>query len=488
MSSADLESACVKLSGYLWAFVAVVVASAATFVIHPWLGPSVSLMFFPAVVLAAVYGGHGPGLFATVLSTLSLAFFFVPPRYSLEVGPDDLFRLTAFAAVAVATASLSASRRRAQDAQRRALDELHAALTTLRKVSGWPTFVGAGFDEGSRQLLAHAASVVGCTRAIAAWETEDEPWIYVADSASMEALTHLAPTDAPASAATTALRGATLGCEGPRGEHADASAPFALEHLAGRVYFIGLASPSPDVIPLIEVVAREVGNSLEHLYTQQRLQQVAVREDRLRVARDLHDGVLQSLTGIRFQLQALADRHAERSAIADHLLAIERAIALEQRELRRFIEDLKPASRRPVEEGGVARTLEQLRDRLGAEWKAPITVRVTPADLGLRPDVEEGVRLLVREAAINALKHAHPSRVSVEVDAGTDGLLQLVIANDGRGFPFRGRLDFDALMASNAAPVSLCERVKELGGSIVIESGVTGSRVEITLPVGRAAS
>src|SRR5262245_33537487 len=99
-------------------------------------------MFFPAVVFAAVHGGYGPALFATLLSAASLAFFFVPPRYSFDLGPDDLFRLTAFAAVAVATASLSASRRRAQDAQRRALDELHAALTTLRKVSGWPTFVG----------------------------------------------------------------------------------------------------------------------------------------------------------------------------------------------------------------------------------------------------------------------------------------------------------------------------------------------------------
>ena len=133
----------------------------------------------------------------------------------------------------------------------------------------------------------------------------------------------------------------------------------------------------------------------------------------------------------------------------------------------------------------MARTLEELRDRLVAEWQAPIAVRVTPADLGLQPEVEEGVRLLVREAAINALKHAHPSRVAVEVEERTDGALQLVIANDGRGFPFRGRLDYEALLTSNAAPVSLCERVKELAGTIVIESGIAGSRVEITLPAAR---
>jgi signal transduction histidine kinase len=475
----------VKLTAYLWSFLAVAAACVATFLIQPWMGPNISLMFFPAVVVAAVYGGYGPAMFATVMSTLALAFFFVPPRYSLAIGVDDWIRLTAFATVAVATSALSAARHRAQQAQRRALDELHAALTTLRKVTGWPTFVGAGLAAGSHQLLAHAATVVGCRRAIASWDTEDEPWMYVADSASSsDAPAHLAPTEAPPGGAA-ALRVSTLECEGPRGEACDASAPFELEHVAGRVFFIGVAASGPDLIPLAEVVAREVGNSLEHLYIHHRLQQLAVREDRIRLARDLHDGVLQALTGIRFQLQALADRPADASAVGDHLLAIERAIAIEQRELRRFIEDLKPVARRPVEAGSVARTLEELRDRLGAEWQAPITVRVTPADLGLQPEMEEGVRLLVREAAINAFKHAHPSRVSVEVEESTGGAVQLVIANDGRGFPFRGRLDYAALLTSNAAPVSLCERVKELAGTIVIESGITGSRVEITLPAAR---
>src|SRR5262249_9015551 len=161
-------------------------------------------MFFPAVVLTALYGGYGPALFATVLSTFSLAFFFVPPLHSLKLGADDWIRLMVFAGVAIATASLSASRRRAEEAQRRALNELHAALTTLRRVSGWPTFVGAGLDEGSRQLLAHAASVVGCTRAIASWEADDEPWVYVADSASTTPVTHLAPTGTTSRDATVA--------------------------------------------------------------------------------------------------------------------------------------------------------------------------------------------------------------------------------------------------------------------------------------------
>jgi signal transduction histidine kinase len=155
--------------------------------------------------------------------------------------------------------------------------------------------------------------------------------------------------------------------------------------------------------------------------------------------------------------------------------------------LRRFIEELKPVGRPDTDGGDVARALAELRDRLGAEWQAPITIRVSPPDLRLRADVEEGVRLMVREAAINALKHAHPSRVSVEVAITADGALRVVVSDDGRGFSFRGRLDHDALMSSPAKPVSLYERVQELGGTIAIDSAATGSRVEITLPAVRAS-
>ena len=470
-------------SAYAAAVVSVAVATLATFLMQPWMGPSISLLFFPAVLTVAMYGGYGPALLATVLSAMSLAYFFVPPRYSLNIGPDDAIRLAVFTAVAVVMAWVSSARTRAEDAQRRALDELHAALTTLRKVSGWPTFADAGLAAGARRLLAHAAAVVGCLRVVAAWESEDEPWLYVAESdGASPTIGRIAPTDEQTRLGVDLRDGATLACVGPRGEDADASAPFEVEHLRGRVFFIGVPATGPEVTPLVEIVAREVGNSLEQLAIHDRVQQVAVREDRIRVARDLHDGVLQSLTAIRFQLQALADQKVGGVAVGDHLLAIERAIAIEQRELRRFIDDLKPTPRRAGEPGALARALEALRDRLSAEWQAPITVRVAPPDLALRADVEDGVRLMVREAAVNAFKHAHPSRVSVEVQQDDDRSLRVVVSNDGRGFPFRGRMEHDALIASHAAPVSLRERVEELGGTLSIESSPTGSRVEVHLP------
>ena len=118
--------------------------------------------------------------------------------------------------------------------------------------------------------------------------------------------------------------------------------------------------------------------------------------------------MLQSLTGIRLRLQALADEPDAAAPARDRLLALERAIAIEQREIRLFIEDLKPADRPVASDRGVAQALEELRGRLAVEWNTPISIRVSPADLPLSSSAEQTVRLLVREAVVNALKHAAP--------------------------------------------------------------------------------
>jgi signal transduction histidine kinase len=474
-----------KIAVYPAALLAVAIATVATMALQPWMGASPSLFFFPAIFIVAMYAGYGPALFATVLSTASLAYFFVPPVYSLNVGADDAIRLSVFVAVAMGTAWLSATRKRAEDTQQRTLEDLQAALTTLRKVSGWPTFAALSISRGSREVLAHAAAVLECGHAVAAWEVEDEPWIYVADSSRLsDRVTRLAPADAANSSSHEDPQTATLTCHIPGGGLADASAPFEFPHVKGRIFFVGLPVADQRVLPLAEVVAHEAGTSLEQLYVQERFQQLAIREDRIRVARDLHDGVLQSLTGIRFRLQALTTLPDDATKISDHLLAIERAIAIEQRELRHFIEELKPVPLR-ADPGGLALALEELRNRLAVEWRALITVKVSPTDLALLPGVGEGVCLLVREATVNALKHAHPSRVSIEVQVTEDRTLHLLVTNDGRGFSFLGRFAHDELVASGVGPVSLRERVEEMGGMLSVESMATGSRVEIVLPEAR---
>lgn len=501
------------MASYAAAGALVLLAAAGTAAISGVMGTSVSILFFPAVLFSAIYGGYGPALFATVLSTAILGYTFVTPNRSFGIGADDVVRLGGFAVIAMATASITAARKRAEDAQRAALRESRTALAALQKVSGWPVFVDVSIAGAASKLLAHAASVVQSERAIALWEAEDEPWMYLATSAAGADGVRKHPPAEFGPAVNPPLEDATFVSADPIGGpmrvvvnrgtstsewHGEpvsqslgrwlhgrglASAPFHVDRLSGRVLFSGLTDASAELVPLLEVVAREVGNSLERMHLHDELQQLVVREERIRVARDLHDGVLQSLTGIRLRLQALAESPEAASVARDSLLGVERAIAAEQRELRGFIEGLKPLGGAPMAGGTLAAVLDELRVRLSLEWNTPVTVRVVPDDLTVPPASEGAIRLLVREAVVNALKHAAPTRVAIDVAALPGARVQIVVANDGRGFRFQGRMEHEEFVATGQGPVSLRERLVSVGGSLAIESGAGGSRLEMTVPI-----
>jgi two-component system NarL family sensor kinase len=165
--------------------------------------------------------------------------------------------------------------------------------------------------------------------------------------------------------------------------------------------------------------------------------------------------------------------------VRGRLFALERALAIEQRELRFFIADLKPTPV-PVDDGSLASRLDALRERIALEWKTPVMITVAPGGQPVPGAVEQAVPMMVHEAVVNALKHAQPSRVTVYV-ASVPGELRITVTDDGHGFPFKGRYDHAALSQSAIGPRSLFERVSAFGGQMAIESSETGSRVQMVL-------
>jgi signal transduction histidine kinase len=437
------------------------------------MGGSVSLLFFPAVIVPAAYGGYGPAFLAALLSATSMAYFFIAPIYVFDIGLDDLIRLIVFAAVGAISAWLSARRRQAEASQRRSVRELENSVMTLRRMSGWPMPIGPDAGTTVRRTLAHAADMIGASAAAVAWEAEDEPRVYIVATNDSRGGVHDAGDtldwrhDPPHTEIVRRI-----------GDDAPASALFETEQVAGRVYFTGVRPAFADLTPTLALIAREVGNALGQLQLSERVRQLAVHEDRIRVSRDLHDGVLQALTGIRLELQAIAETAGPN---ADRLRALERALAIEQRELRLFIDELKPSARGMAEADPVATRLGEMCSRFSAEWKTPVTLKVMPPDIALPRTVEQALRMMIHEGVSNALKHGHPSRVSVEVETN-ESALKVAITDDGLGFPFRGRLEHDELAGFSAGPVSLRERVGALDGRLSVESRPTGSRVEFVIP------
>jgi PAS domain S-box-containing protein len=113
-------------AGYGLALVSVAVALAATLLLQP--NGLVAPLFFLTILISAWFGGVGPGLLAALLSTVCIAYFFLPPVYNLKFEPAHLPQLLVFFISAVLVSSWSAIRKRAETLLRRARDEQEAKV------------------------------------------------------------------------------------------------------------------------------------------------------------------------------------------------------------------------------------------------------------------------------------------------------------------------------------------------------------------------
>lgn len=223
---------------------------------------------------------------------------------------------------------------------------------------------------------------------------------------------------------------------------------------------------------VVEALAHIAGSALHTSRLQRRLRRVAVVEDRERIARDLHDAIIQDLFAVGLSLQAQSQKIGDegvQAAIADTVQRLDDAIAA----LRRFIFDLRPPmwSTRDIRE-----ELPELLRTLGDAY--PAQVRVTfEGDLGeLSPGSVDDALQIVREAASNALRHAQADVVDVTLIRESDELV-VIVADQGVGFD-------PAAGSTGMGLDNLRTRAVRAGGEAAISSSPgSGTTVRISLPV-----
>jgi signal transduction histidine kinase len=265
--------------------------------------------------------------------------------------------------------------------------------------------------------------------------------------------------------------------------------PLKGEALHGWLFFLDKRHLTSDAMVMGEIVTQQVTARLEHFYLLRRLQQSAVMEERVRLARDLHDGLLQSLAGTALQLHALRRALGEQPREAlDRLRELENLIVTEQRHLRAFIRELRPTPLLPAAgEGNLTASLRNLAHRVEHHWGLRVDLVMRQMEAAEAELLGYDISHIVHEALVNAARHGAGSAARVEVEAH-GGRVTIVVADNGRGFSFQGRYDLAALTGMNMGPATLKERVRSLGGALTIESGPAGARLEIALPVVRAAA
>jgi signal transduction histidine kinase len=256
------------------------------------------------------------------------------------------------------------------------------------------------------------------------------------------------------------------------------------ESIQGRLFLSGLPAATTEVVLSAEVVADIIAARFHQGRAMLQGQAAAVAEERIRLARDLHDGLLQSLTGVALHLQTLGQLMRTSPAAAKRTIEdIQEVIASDQRGLRAFIQQLRPYS------GSRLATLRLTArlDDLGARFRSQFGLAVDLDTDSLSPNVSEALRQeiysLVNEGVANVAKHASATRAAVEIRS-LDDSVKIRISDDGCGFPFLGTWELPELFEMNQGPRTLKERVAALGGSLKIISSRTGSVVELTVPTG----
>lgn len=242
-----------------------------------------------------------------------------------------------------------------------------------------------------------------------------------------------------------------------------------------RIVWDGLAV---DVTPLVRA-ERALGQSREELRElAQHLSRLAEREREL-LARELHDEVGSTLTGLRFQLAWLRgqlrddERYAAPLRRADEL--VEAAIGASAR----IMQDLRP----PIIDAGIVPALEWLVRRYAERMDTTAVFEGPGDELTLTSEESITVFRIAQEALNNAAKHARAHRVDVRF-AATDSEIGLEVIDDGLGIA-----ETDLGKTDRFGWRGMRERAAALGGRIEISrGGEDGTIVRLALPRQRAGA
>jgi len=231
----------------------------------------------------------------------------------------------------------------------------------------------------------------------------------------------------------------------------------------------------------LEALVREVGPAIYNMYHVRRLRSRARAMERSRIAHELHNGVIQSLIGMEMETDA-----ARRQASNDPSRLLKEMNRLREL-LRKEIVDLREKIqllRKPfeVDPAQLVKHLAETVDKFRREQ--PVSARFVSdcQEVSLSPRVCSELVRILQEGLVNIRKHSGARKVLVHFGR-EDERWKLLIEDDGCGFGFAGRLSFAELEASSIGPLVIKERVRLIGGELVIESVPgCGARLEISLP------
>lgn len=366
----------------------------------------------------------------------------------------------------------------------------------LMQLAAWPANTAEDRDKWLESSLGHASEVLGGVRLLVAWIEAEEPVGCLVHWEGAGGTFHEVPGDDcreliaagehQASFAYGDLRELlalprSFECLVPelfahpvrrgRGWPALCSARFTSPRYDGRLFVLDPGYPNEDIRSLTEIVASRILAELEQLSMMRELAAAAGWRERGRLARDLHDSVLQDLTAAGLQLKAAAGGRMD--ALPARIDEVNALLAAQQRRIRDFVENVRPSPSRSV--SAVSEQLLVFAQALGNQWQCAVTAEVDPAEMTLPNRIVSEICQLASEATANAIRHGGATHVAFAIRKGKK-TVEMRIEDDGRGAP-------ELAHPHAVQPMSIRERVRDLGGDVRILPSGTGLHIAVSLPL-----
>ncbi len=255
--------------------------------------------------------------------------------------------------------------------------------------------------------------------------------------------------------------------------------PIQAGEMLGHAVLLGVGRPSGT---LLETAARS-GEAMNAALTRHQVLaqwfEHAQTSARIAMSRDLHDGITQTLAGLRLNLSAMRNQlDGDRAALDASLAEIVAIIAAEQVNLRALMVDRPHVKNDRID---LVTLIARRLELLARQWR--IECRLDPrgdAEIPVSANLSMELELLIREAISNAVRYAGARQFTVRLTRREDQLF-LSIKSDGRPPDTAQQIDYDG--AERIASRSLERRIVMLGGTAYEEAISAGTLLAIRLPV-----
>jgi two-component system sensor histidine kinase DegS len=253
----------------------------------------------------------------------------------------------------------------------------------------------------------------------------------------------------------------------------------------GRIYLLDpmVSGDREEEMRFLQELVRQVGPAVYNVYLLRRLRQRAGAVERARVARELHDGAVQSLIAMEMNVDVVRRQSAAQSnPITQELGRIQGLLHEEVLKLRELMQQMKSLE---VDSSTFVRYLGDTVERFQRETGIGARFVCEMEEVHMSPRVCRELARIVQEGLVNIRKHSGARESLVRLSEDPTQWL-VTIEDNGKGFPFTGSRSHRELEEAGRGPTVILERLRLIDGELTIESNPgRGARLEIRVPKNR---